>query len=136
MSSTNEEWFIVKNLEEFINHTRILTYNSYGKTKDEDSSDIDKLMNISLEDQKELDKILSYDESLSIVTAIIKKQKNRTTNKIRYILNNVLYLEIIHGLADRMTSNILHGLVNKGLVEMGFDDESNDFIFWINDKPQ
>ena len=34
----------------------------------------------------------------------------------------------------RMTSNILNNLVNKGLVETGYDGNSNDFIFWIKDE--
>ena len=31
----------------------------------------------------------------------------------------------------RMISNMLQGLVSKGVLESGFDSESNDFIFWI-----
>ena len=39
-----------------------------------------------------------------------------------------------------MTSNIVNGLVQKGLIETAFDSEANDFIFWIkedeNQKPK
>jgi hypothetical protein len=34
-----------------------------------------------------------------------------------------------------MISNMLNNLVNKGVLDSGFDDESNDFIFWIKDNP-
>ena len=33
-----------------------------------------------------------------------------------------------------MTSNILNGLVNKGIVETAYDDETNDFVFWIKNE--
>jgi hypothetical protein len=33
-----------------------------------------------------------------------------------------------------MVSNMLNNLVNKGMIETGYDDETNDFIFWIKDE--
>ena len=34
-------------------------------------------------------------------------------------------------LCERMVSNIIQSLVKKGLVETAFDNEKNDFIFWV-----
>ena len=30
-----------------------------------------------------------------------------------------------------MVSNIVKGLVSRGLVESAFDSEKNDFVFWV-----
>ena len=32
-----------------------------------------------------------------------------------------------------MISNILSGLVNKGLVDTAYDSQSNDFVFWVKE---
>lgn len=134
MSFTNDDWFTIKDFDSFVDHTRMLTYNAYGNKNDDDVSEIESLMDMSIENRKELDNILSHSEAAEIIKLLAKKQKNKKTKKIRYIINDELYISIIQTLGDRMTSNILQGLVSKGLVEMGFDNESNDFIFWIDDK--
>jgi hypothetical protein len=133
MSSINDDWFVIKDFEGFIESTRALVFNSFGSnTKEDDQQDF--LMSVSDRDKEELDKVLSYDESLTIVIGFLKKEKHKTTKKIRYLVNDSSFMKIIYSLNDRMTSNILNGLVNKGLVETAYDSESNDFIFWIKDN--
>lgn len=131
----NEEWFIIKNLEDFINASRRLVFQNFG-SQSEDNFDIENILtNINPEDDKEMDSVLSYKESLSIVEIFIKKQKKKTDHtKTRYLLNEESYLKIIEALNDRMVSNILNNLVNKGLIETAYDEKTNDFIFWVNDK--
>jgi hypothetical protein len=130
MDSTNDEWFIVKDIDGLINSSRALVFNSFGQHNDQ--KDIDFLdLKIDDHDKEELDKILSYDESKIIITDMLKKQRNKKASKIRYLLNDKLFLKIIESLNDRMVSNILNGLVNKGLVETAYDAEANDFVFWI-----
>lgn len=124
-------WFIINDFDGFVNHTRVITFNAYGK---KDSENEDDLIELTNSDQQELDQVLSYNESVAIIKPLLKKEKNKKTQKIRYIINDNLYLEIIQSLSDRMTSNILHSLVKKGLVESAFDTESNDFVFWIKDE--
>lgn len=132
MSSINDDWFVIKDFEGFINSTRALVYNSFGSDNKDKSQD-DFIMSISDKDKQEIDNILSYDESFNIVINFLKKEKNKITKKIRYLVNDSSFMKIIYSLNDRMTSNILNGLVNKGLVETAYDSESNDFIFWIKD---
>ena len=95
---------------------------------------------ITENEKEEFDKILSHQESLTIVKEKIKKEKNKKTKKYRYLLNDKIFADIVHQLNERMTSNIVNGLVQKGLIETAFDSESNDFIFWIkedeNQKPK
>lgn len=132
MTASNNEWYLIKDLEGFIHHTRILTFNAYGNK----SNDQEPLLELSDMDQKELDEILSYSESMAIIKPLLKKERNKKTKKYRYLINDNLYLDIIQNLGDRMTSNILHSLVKKGLVDTAFDSESNDFVFWIKDENQ
>jgi hypothetical protein len=35
-----------------------------------------------------------------------------------------------------MVSNILNSLVNKGVLDSAYDDEQNDFIFWVKEEKQ
>lgn len=129
------EWYIIKDFDGFVQHSRILTYNSYGSTNSTDS-EIDELIELTAEETKELDSILTLQETITIVKSLAKKQKNKKTKQIRFMINDDIYVNIIQSLGDRMTSNILHGLVNKGLVEMGFDEDKNDFVFWTKDHKQ
>lgn len=133
--NNNDDWFVVRDFDGFVNQTRILVFNTYGKFDTEnDTKHIDSLLNISDKDKEELNEILSYSESVSIIKSIIKRQKNKKTKKNRYILNDALYIKIVENLADRITSNLLQNLVKKGLVETGFDNDSNDFVFWVKEK--
>jgi hypothetical protein len=128
----NEEWYIIKDIIEFVDKTRTLIFNNFGSDK---STDIDILLDeIKPEDQEEFDTVLSHDESLVIVKSLAKKQTNKKNQKIRYLISDSLYYEIIQSLNDRMISNILNSLVNKGMIETAFDNKSNDFVFWIKDS--
>lgn len=130
MSSINDEWFVINDLDDFINATRALVFNNFGQKQTDQETDP---LNFSVhpDDVKEIDSILSFDESKLITIDRLKKQKNKQTKKIRYMLNDSLYMEIISALNDRMVSNILNNLVSKGLVESAYDSDANDFIFWI-----
>jgi hypothetical protein len=132
---TDDNWFVIKDLDIFTDYVRTLTYTSFGdKNKPSEKDELDTISDLSTEDQKELELILSYDESLMIVKSVMQKQKNKKTDEIRYVLNDEIFLNLIQSLSDRMTSNILQGLVNKGFIEMAFDDKINDFIFWVKDE--
>lgn len=129
----NEAQYIIKNITEFVDKTRILIFNNFGKNSEDEG--IDGLLdNLKPEDQEELDSILSHDESMVIVEGMVKKQKNKKTNETRYLISDSLYYEIIQSLNDRMVSNLLNSLVNKGLVETAFDEKSNDFVFWVKNE--
>lgn len=136
MDSMNNEWFIVKNIEELINSARALVFNNFGKQNDVNDDSITDILNTTMneQDQAELDEILSYDESCLIVKGLLKKQFNKKSKKIRYVMTEEIFVSVIESLNDRMVSNILNGLVNKGIVESAYDDKANDFVFWIKDE--
>lgn len=127
------DWFVINNLKEFIDSSRALVFNNFGKEDSEESSteDVNSLLNIDAKDKPELDNVLNYEECLTIAKQMLKKQKHKTTKEIRYILNDKCFYKIIMALNDRMVSNILNNLVNIGLVESAFDDKQNDFVFWV-----
>ena len=137
----SNQWYVVPNLDNFIDNTRTLVFNSFGSklnTIDDESDtskEIDFLMNhIEEEDVDELNRVLSHAECSIIASSLIKKQINKKNKKIRYLINDTIFLEIISSFNDRMISNMLNGLVNKGLLETGFDSEVNDFVFWIPEE--
>lgn len=129
----NENWYIVDDLDQFVLATRKLLFNNFGKSDDQETSAIDDMLNISAEEQSEFDTILTQEESIIIAKNILKKQSNNKTQEIRYLVNDQMYLQMIENLNSRMISNTLNGLVNKGVLESGFDTEQNDFVFWIKD---
>jgi hypothetical protein len=123
-----KDWFVINNLEEFINTTRSLVFNNFGKSNE---SSIDLLMEeVPTEELDEFNSVLSYDESLTIAKEILKTQINKKTSEKRYLVSDSSYMTLVESLNARMVGNILNNLVNKGLVETAFDEQSNDFIFW------
>lgn len=130
---SDSKWFIIANLSEFTDKARAIVYNNFGVWNNK--SDLDVIIDDVVENEKEeFDKILSHQESLVIVKENIKKERNKLTKKIRYILNDEMFAEIVHKLNDRMVSNIISGLVQKGLIETAFDSEANDFVFWVKEE--
>lgn len=130
---SESQWFIIPNLSEFTDKARSIVYNNFGVWQNK--NEIDVIIDDVVENEKEeFNKILSHQESLVIVKENIKKERNKITKEIRYVLNDEMFAEIVHKLNDRMVSNIINGLVKKGLVETAFDNESNDFIFWIKEN--
>lgn len=126
----DKEWYIVRDLEGFTNYTRGLVFNSFGDI----NTDQENNYIVKSEDQEEFNKILSYDESVVIVKNHLRKQKNRKNKKTRYLLSDDTFIVIFQSLNERMTSNLLNSLVNRGLIETAYDNDSNDFIFWIKEK--
>lgn len=129
-----DEWFLINDLSDFTLKARAVVYNNFGRWNTE-NFDPGK-DSISEESQDEFDQVLSHQESMIIVKQNAKRQKNRKTKKIRYIVNEKLFMKIVEDLNARMVSNLINSLVQKGLVETAFDGESNDFIFWIKDNDE
>jgi len=126
------DWFIVNDLHEFTDKVRAIVFNNFGTWGKEDGQEV-SMDSVKDDDIDELNSILSHNESLTIVKSKLRSEKNKKSKKTRYILNDKIFADIISCLNDRIVSNTMSGLVQKGLVESAFDDETNDFIFWIKD---
>jgi hypothetical protein len=136
MSSTNDDWFVIKDLDDFINATRALVFNNFGKSQNTDEETDVFAFNIHPDDITEIDSVLSFDESKIIVDGFLRKQQHKYNNTIRLLINDNIYYEVVSALNDRMVSNILNNLVSKGLVDTAFDSEANDFVFWIKNNEE
>jgi hypothetical protein len=123
------DWFIISDISDFTDRVRTIVYTNFGEWRG--SSNTFAIREISLKEQEEFNKVLSHNESLIIVKSLVKKQKNKKRDKIRYVLDDKIFAKIVYDLNSRMVSNILNSLVQKNLVESAFDEESNDFIFWV-----
>lgn len=130
----NENWYIVDDLDGFVLSSRKLIFNNFGKTNDSQSDIGSMFAEIKPEEQDEFDTILTQEESLIIAKGLLKKQLNKKTKEVRYVLTDEIYIELLESMNDRMVSNTLNSLVNKGYLESGFDAESNDFVFWVKDE--
>lgn len=124
------EWYAISDLKDFINAVRNILYHNYGSNSQDTSISIE----LSVEEQKELDSILSYDESYAIVFPLLKQKHNKKNQTTEYKISDKIFTNILNALGDRMTSNLLNGLVNKGLVEAAYDSELDDFVFWVKDE--
>jgi hypothetical protein len=126
--------YIIDDIEEFTKSARKLVFNGFGKSIEDDPDEFTKLITeISPEELEEMNQILTQQESLIIVKNIAKEQRNKFTNKSRYIINEKLFSEIIEAMNGRLVSNMLTSLVSKGLIESAYDEQINDFVFWIKD---
>jgi hypothetical protein len=126
--------YIIDDIEEFTKSARKLVFNGFGKSIEHDPDEFTKLITeISPEELEEMNQILTQQESLIIVKNIAKEQRNKFTNKSRYIINEKLFSEIIEAMNGRLVSNMLTSLVSKGLIESAYDEQINDFVFWIKD---
>lgn len=135
----DDEWLEIADIDAFSDYIRNIVYINF---KDEDFSDeeiheaewsIDlnaELNNITETDQQEMDSILDKDETLVIIKSDCKKIRHKRTKEVKYVMNDSMLYKMIEHVNQRMVSNIISKLVNRGLLESAFDDERNEFIFW------
>lgn len=126
------DWFVIKDLKGFVDGTRLLVFVNFGDNNGEEFNftTIDQL---NESDRNELNKILSHEEAFGIIKPHLTKQRNKKTKEIRYLVSDSTYVDMVTDLNQRIVSNLMTQLVNKGLVETAFDSEANDFVFWVKD---
>jgi hypothetical protein len=126
-----KNWYIVSDFDAFVLAVRKLVFNNFGKA-DHDSI-TDAFNNIKSDEQQEFDEVLSQDEAHLIAKPLVKTRVNKKTKESELIINDEIFMNIAEKMGDRMVSNILNSLVNRGLVETAFDSDSNEFVFWVKD---
>lgn len=127
--------YVVKNVETFINSIRKTVYGGFGQEieNDDELTYLMKKLEHNEEEMNELDNTLPLQECYVIAKEYIQRQKNKNTGEVRYTITEDNFESFILALNDRLVSNLLNSLVQKGLLEMAFDEEENDFIFWVPD---
>ena len=133
---SDKQWFLIKDLNDFVDHFRSLVFKFFGTTNEISNTDSlnSILSEMSKEEIEEMNETLSHAEAEIIIKNYAKKQVNKKTKEIRYCINDKIFQSIIEDLNTRMISNILNTLVNKGVLDSAFDTDQNDFIFWIKDE--
>ena len=133
--SNKSEWFIVEDIEKFVESTRVLIFNSFGKTNETELDELSFLISdLPAEEVEELNSSLSQEECMIIAKDFIKKEQNKKTLSTRFIISNKLYMAMIESFNSRFISNMLNHLVNKGLLDTAYDADANDFIFWVKEE--
>lgn len=128
------EWFIIDNIDKFVESTRVLVFDAFGNENKKSADDLALLLS-DLEDSEleELEETISQAECLVIAKKYLQKQYNKKSKEERYIISTNKYMEMIESINARMVSNMLTHLASKGLIESAYDTEANDFIFWVKD---
>lgn len=123
-------WLEVVNVKKLVDFSRKIVYHNF----DEDNSDLSdreflaKVDGIQ-ENNKELDHLLPYGECRVMINPYLVRVVSKTEDY--YKIKEDDYDDFLVQLNRRMVSNIVKDLVSKGLVESAFDNEKNDFVFWV-----
>lgn len=131
--------YIVEDIQQFTQTLRKVIFNGFSMAEessgDKDNEDFLSLLKEQSDAEiKEMDSILSQQESLAIVYENLRKQINKTSKKVRYIVTDKMLNHIIESLNSRMVSNLLMSLSKKGIIESAYDESINDFVFWVRDE--
>ncbi|NBQ16955.1 hypothetical protein EBU24_01420 [bacterium] len=128
-------WYVIKDLNEFIEYARSLVFKYFGETNQEQTDDLSMVIcSLSNDDKLEMDRVISREECDIIAKQHIKTKINNKTKRVKHYITDTILQEMLESFNDRMVSNILNKLVNDGHLESAFDEKSNDFIFWVVDK--
>lgn len=125
-------YYEIEDIDYFIQNTRVLTYSAFGQDKNIPLEDTNMSIESLSEEQKiEIEQCLSFSECRNIVLENVEK-----SSKGKYKITEEIFVEIIDAFSKRMTANILNNLVSKGYVDTAFDEEENDFVFWVKEDSQ
>lgn len=114
--------------DEFINQIRRLVFAGFG-IKDLEDNELQHL--IEEIDEEEMDKTISFDECKLIAMEYLEPKKIR--RKIKYFLTEDSFTHLVEAINARLVSNLITELVDMGQLESAWDNEANDFIFWVKE---
>ena len=129
----DNNWLEVVNLDKLVDFSRKVIYHNFDEQYAElsDKDFLNKIDTIENVDSKEMDRILSHDETKMILSELMFKKRNKKTKKVHYFIKEEDYDQALVQLNQRMVSNIVQGLVSKGVLETAFDDEKEELVFWV-----
>lgn len=128
------EWLEISDKEKLIDWSRRFVYTTFGSNDDE-KFDIEEIMKEmdALDDEhiQEMDRIIPLVDTKNIMSQFVKKRRNKITGRIGLFIKEDDYQIFLTELNHRMVSNTVSGLVAKGLLESAFDNDKNEFVFWV-----
>ncbi|MAR20686.1 MAG: hypothetical protein CMD25_01285 [Flavobacteriales bacterium] len=127
-----DDWLEVSNSQKLIDFSRKLVYYNFDDETElmDDVTFLNKIDNIQNDYDPEMDVLLPFEECELIFTSFT------------FMDNNLLYITdddydtFLMQMNRRMISNIVQGLVKKGVLHTAFDNEKNDFIFWVKTEEE
>ena len=126
----DEDWLEISDMKEFTDYVRKMIYVNFSEQEAE--SDIQEcFQGLGEAEKKEIDEVLSLEECIAIVKEQARRFKHKKTKEVKYILDSDSFDTILLSLNQRMISNIITGLTSRGFLDSAFDEEKNDFIFWV-----
>lgn len=130
----DNQWFIIDDLDQFVESSRVLIFDNFGKKESNNSDELSMILSdLSSDEVDELNQILSQSECMAIAKQFIRVEQNRKTKDVRYVIDTKQYMSMLESFNSRMVSNLLSDLVSKGILDSAYDSESNDFVFWVKD---
>ena len=131
----SDHLYEVTDMYKVVDFIRKLVYDSFSYPIDyTDIETEDGLLDIKLTDDEmdELNKLLSIEECISLFKPKLKVVK--INNKNTYFINSYIFEDVVRDINGRMISNTMRSLVAKDLIEVAFDNDKNDFVFWLKKK--
>lgn len=120
-------WYIIIDLDNFIKQTRIM---SFSKFKESNEAVNDSVTDLLVSEKENLDKMLSEKEAELIIMPHLKIHEEN-----KYKVSEKTFMSILESLNSRIISNILQDLASRDIIEMAYDSNINDFVFWMKEKP-
>lgn len=121
----------ITNIDQFVEASRVLVYHNFGKQGDMVDTSIMVVADLSHEEQIEIDRVLNQTEAMSMSKDFLTESGDEDN---QYKISEKNYLRFLDSLTGRLVSNMLNKMVSQGLLESAFDDEANDFVFWVKDE--
>lgn len=116
--------YLINDLDEFVSYVRKISFEAFCESN---GLNVNELAEDDI--NKEIDDSISLVEVKNIVLSNVTKTKNE-----EYKFKEKKLTKILMDINSRILSNALNNLVKKNLVEVAFDEEQNDFVFWAKDK--
>jgi hypothetical protein len=125
-----QRWYEITNMEEFVSSLRIIILDSFYENEFKNAA-ISNFTNLIKTKKDDIEKSLTIQETHSIIKPMLKKIKTKGAEE--YNISRKDFKKTLNDLNKRVVSNILISLAAEGLIESGFDEEKNDFIFWMKE---
>ena len=128
----DESWLELSNIDKLIDFSRKLVYYNF----DDESADLSdanflkKIEKLSDRVEPEIEELLPFNEVKSMFMEQIVER-----DQVPCIMEDS-YDQLLVDMNHRMISNIVLSLVKKGVLDSAFDDEKNDFVFWVRKEDE
>jgi len=131
----SNNWLEVINVDKLINFSRKIVYYNFDETTenldDKDFFDAIDKIDIKSKASQEMNKLLPIKECRNMFLPLCIKKDDEDQKTPFFVIKEDDYDDFLVQLNHRMISNMIKNLVKRGALESAFDDELDDFVFWV-----